>query len=158
MLTVTRKFEFEMAHYLPYHQGRCGHLHGHSYKMEVTVTNKDTNSITASSNSRDPAEGMIVDFQVLKQIVTTEILDIYDHSFTVWEGAITNPSLSEYIDNENNDPNNRINCVDYNPTVENMSIRFGNILSEALAAKNLKLVKLRLYETSNSYADYYPDL
>lgn len=64
---ITKKFDFEAAHHLPWHQGKCKTLHGHSYKLEVSV----------SGNLNE--NGVIIDFGDLKKIVNEIILEIYDH-------------------------------------------------------------------------------
>lgn len=74
MITVTKKFSFEACHHLPHYVGACHNLHGHSYKLSVTVGGniiKDTNN---------PKCGMIVDFKDLKKIVKENVVDKYDHS------------------------------------------------------------------------------
>ena len=74
MLTVTKHFGFEACHHLPYYEGACHNIHGHSYKLDVTVGGniiKDTNN---------PKCGMIVDFKDLKKIVKESVVDRYDHS------------------------------------------------------------------------------
>ena len=74
MLTVTKHFGFEACHHLPYYEGACHNIHGHSYKLDVTVGGniiKDTNN---------PKCGMIVDFKDLKKIVKENVVDKYDHS------------------------------------------------------------------------------
>ena len=75
MITVTKQFMFEASHNLPHYVGACHNLHGHSYKLEVTVTggiNYDTNN---------PKCGMIMDFKDLKDIVQGTVIDKYDHSY-----------------------------------------------------------------------------
>lgn len=67
-VSVTKSFGFEASHYLPEYDGACNRLHGHSYKMQVTV-----------SGSVDEATGMVVDFNVLKSIVNKEVVNKYDH-------------------------------------------------------------------------------
>ena len=67
-VSVTKGFCFEAAHHLPKYDGACNRLHGHSYKMQVTV-----------SGSVDEATGMIVDFNVLKKVVNDKVVDKYDH-------------------------------------------------------------------------------
>ena len=74
MISVTKIFMFEACHNLPYYDGACHNLHGHSYKLEVTVKG---DIITDINN---PKCGMIVDFKDLKQIVKDVALDKYDHS------------------------------------------------------------------------------
>lgn len=74
MLTVTKIFKFEAAHWLPFYDGACHNLHGHSYKLEVTVTGK------INENVENPQCGMIIDFSVLKGIVEEKIIRRFDHS------------------------------------------------------------------------------
>lgn len=74
MLTVTKIFKFEAAHWLPFYDGACHNLHGHSYKLEVTVTGE------VKENVKNPQCGMIIDFSVLKGIVEEKIIRRFDHS------------------------------------------------------------------------------
>lgn len=67
--TVTRTFRFEAAHQLPWHEGKCRHLHGHSYRLEVTV-----------AGPVGP-QGIVVDFADLRAVVEREVLERYDHRF-----------------------------------------------------------------------------
>lgn len=64
---VTRSFTFEAAHRLPWHDGPCRRLHGHSYRLEVTVEGPIGD------------QGMVLDFQDLAAVVRREIVDRYDH-------------------------------------------------------------------------------
>src|SRR5207248_2369571 len=66
---VTRSFTFEAAHQLPWHAGRCRDLHGHGYRLEVTV----------EGNVRD--DGMVVDFDELATLVQRDVLERYDHRY-----------------------------------------------------------------------------
>ena len=67
--SVIRTFGFEAAHQLPWHEGRCRNLHGHSYRLEVTV--------------EGPLDehGVVIDFADLKAVVQREVLDRYDHRY-----------------------------------------------------------------------------
>jgi 6-pyruvoyltetrahydropterin/6-carboxytetrahydropterin synthase len=66
-LSVTKLFEFEAAHLLPKHEGKCRFLHGHSFKLEVTIAGHVDD------------RGMIMDYSNLKSIVTTSVVDLLDH-------------------------------------------------------------------------------
>ena len=68
MITITKIFRFEASHSLPKHKGKCKNLHGHSYKLEVTVGSKQLNE-----------KDMVMDFGDLKKIVNKEIIDKLDH-------------------------------------------------------------------------------
>ena len=69
-VSVTKCFGFEAAHHLPDYEGACNSLHGHSSKLQVTV-----------SGSVDEMSGMIVDFGVLKTVVNEQIVNRYDHQY-----------------------------------------------------------------------------
>jgi len=66
---VTRAFSFEAAHQLDWHSGACKNLHGHSYRLEVTVAGDlDDN-------------GIVIDFADLSDVVQQTVLDVYDHTY-----------------------------------------------------------------------------
>lgn len=69
-ITITKRFTFEAAHNLPQHKGKCHHIHGHSYILEVTI-----------QGEKNFATGMIMDFGDLKDIVNEKIVEIYDHKY-----------------------------------------------------------------------------
>lgn len=70
-LSITKIYRFEAAHQLVGHEGKCARLHGHSYKLEVTVTG----SVIRQGSS----EGMVIDFGDLSAVVEREIISQWDH-------------------------------------------------------------------------------
>ncbi len=66
---VTRSFTFEAAHFLPWHPGRCRNLHGHSYRLEVSV-----------AGDLDP-NGIVIDFADLAAVVRREVIERFDHTY-----------------------------------------------------------------------------
>src|SRR6267378_1409496 len=64
---VTRSFSFEAAHHLPWHPGRCRRLHGHHYRLEVTVEGPVGD------------HGVVIDFDDLRSVVEHEIVEPWDH-------------------------------------------------------------------------------
>ena len=34
-MIIIKEFDFDAAHYLPAYNGKCEHLHGHTYKLVV---------------------------------------------------------------------------------------------------------------------------
>lgn len=66
--SVARKFSFEAAHFLPRYEGKCKHMHGHRWEVEVKL-----------EGQIDPSSGMILDFSLLKKDMTAEFLELYDH-------------------------------------------------------------------------------
>ncbi len=79
---VTKEFVFDSAHYLPYYEGKCENLHGHTYKMHVTVQ--------AEKNEEHNKSGMAFDFVLLKKAVKENIVNIWDHQ--LMNDHIENPS------------------------------------------------------------------
>jgi 6-pyruvoyltetrahydropterin/6-carboxytetrahydropterin synthase len=76
---VKRLFDFEAAHELPNHPGKCRHLHGHSYRLGVTV-----------DRPIDPVSGLAIDFSDLKAVVQREVVDVLDHRYV--NDVVENPS------------------------------------------------------------------
>ncbi len=72
--TITKIFRFEAAHNLPGHRGKCAHLHGHSYRLEVTLSGPIKDDPGQSDH------GMVMDFGDLSGIVRASILERLDHS------------------------------------------------------------------------------
>ena len=66
---ITKVFSFEAAHQLPWHQGKCRNLHGHTYRLEVTI---------AGPINED---GVVADFSDIGAVVKRTIVDKYDHQF-----------------------------------------------------------------------------
>lgn len=73
VIKVTKSFTFDAAHFLPNHKGKCAAMHGHTYRLEVTVIRQ--NGLIDSGSD----EGMVIDFYDLKGIVTAEVIDKLDH-------------------------------------------------------------------------------
>ncbi|MDD5050514.1 MAG: 6-carboxytetrahydropterin synthase QueD [Candidatus Pacebacteria bacterium] len=69
--TIGKTFTFEAAHQLPDYKGKCARLHGHSYKLSV--------SVSGEKQEDGPHKGMIIDLVVLSEIVHAEIIDKWDH-------------------------------------------------------------------------------
>lgn len=67
MLTVTKEFTFDAAHYLTQYYGKCENLHGHTYKLHVTLSGEMQQN------------GLLIDFVILKRIVKKHVLDFLDH-------------------------------------------------------------------------------
>ena len=73
-IRITKQFTFETGHALYGYDGKCRNVHGHSYKLSVTVIGTP---ITDTSNVK---LGMVIDFGDLKKIVKEEIVDPFDHA------------------------------------------------------------------------------
>jgi 6-pyruvoyltetrahydropterin/6-carboxytetrahydropterin synthase len=140
-IRITKTFEFEMAHALWDYDGLCSNIHGHSYKLFVTIIGKP-------NNKPQPKQGMVIDFGELKKVVNQEIIDKYDHALVVNNKAPVN--LFEHL----NQMYDRYYVKDYQPTCENLLIEFVEILKNKLPGE-ASLFSLKLQETSSSFAEWF---
>jgi 6-pyruvoyltetrahydropterin/6-carboxytetrahydropterin synthase len=141
-IRVTKQFNFESAHALWNYDGKCKNIHGHSYKLFVTVYG------TPIFDPENVKHGMLIDFGDLKDIVKINIIDRFDHAVILninapYQEMIKVPQMFE-----------RFITTDYQPTCENMVCHFSEIIKRKLP-HGVELFSLRLYETENSYAEWF---
>ena len=142
-IRITKQFSFETGHALYGYDGKCKNVHGHSYKLSVTVIGTP---ITDRSNVKF---GMVIDFSDLKKIVKEEIVDVFDHA-TVFNQ--TTPHLELAIELKNR--GHEVILVDYQPTSENMVIDFAVKIRNRLPV-SVQLFSLKLQETETSFAEWF---
>jgi 6-pyruvoyltetrahydropterin/6-carboxytetrahydropterin synthase len=148
-VSITRRFEWDAAHRVLGHEGKCRHLHGHRYVAEVTVAAPELDSL-----------GRVVDFSVLKEKLGEWIDTHWDHN------AILHPDdpLVELLENQHLSRNGRhpwtMNNLrglhERNPTAENIAAQLAYTASQLLMHLSLEVVHVRVYETPNCFADYRP--
>lgn len=142
-IRITKQFNFETGHALYGYDGKCRNVHGHSYKLSVTVIGKP---ITETDHVK---LGMVIDFGDLKKIVKEEIVDQFDHA-TVFNKNTPHVELAkELIDRGHN-----VILADYQPTSENMVIDFAAKIKARLP-QDIKLHSLKLQETDTSFAEWF---
>ncbi len=141
-IRITREFSFEGAHALRGYDGKCSHIHGHSYRMAVTVIGEPV----AEENS--PKKGMVIDFTDLKRIVNETITDRFDHALVMSRDS----SLADQIEKVYGN----VIIVDFQPTSEMLVSYFAKIISERLP-EGVKLFCIKLWETRNSCAAWYSE-
>jgi 6-pyruvoyltetrahydropterin/6-carboxytetrahydropterin synthase len=142
VIRVTSEFTFEMAHALKDYDGPCRNVHGHSYRLFVTVTGIPVN------DNQNPKNGMVIDFTELKEIVLKKIINLFDHSVVV-----SNDFDREKLEMIKKAFGNAV-IVDYQPTCENLVADFADRLKETIPGR-VKLHSLKLFETARSYAEWY---
>jgi len=142
-IRITKHFNFETAHALYGYDGKCKNIHGHSYQLYVTIIGTPINDANHVKN------GMVLDFGDLKRIVKSEIVDVFDHA-TVLNKNSTHAALAEKI--KPHSP--KVLLVNYQPTSENMLVDFAKKIGKHLP-NSVKLHSLKLYETNNSYAEWF---
>ncbi|MEA2041051.1 MAG: 6-carboxytetrahydropterin synthase [Bacteroidota bacterium] len=144
MIRVSKQFNFESAHALWNYDGKCKNIHGHTYKLFVTIIGKPSEDVSS------PKNGMVMDFGDLKKIVKSKIVDIYDHALIISKAAKFNASgIGKQM-------YERFITTDYQPTCENMVSDFAQIIKKELP-KTVNLHSVRLYETETSYAEWYAE-
>ena len=142
-IRITKEFSFETGHALYGYDGKCRNVHGHSYKLAVTVIGKPI------SNSSNVKFGMVIDFGDLKKIVKEEIVNVFDHA-TVFNKNTPHVELAKELE----DRGHNVLLVNYQPTSEMMVIDFAKKIKSRLP-DNIKLHSLKLRETDTSFAEWY---
>jgi len=136
-VTITRVFEIDYGHRLLKHPGKCVNYHGHRGRFEVTV--------------RAPvgADGMVVDFGVIKHALGNWLDAYWDHAMILQAGD----ELYERM----RDMGMKVYLLEAPPTVENLVQHFALDIARGLlrhADEALVLEHVRLYETPNCWADW----
>lgn len=142
-IRITKQFNFETGHALYGYDGKCRNVHGHSYKLSVTVIGTP---ITDTSHVK---LGMVIDFGDLKKIVKEEIVDKFDHA-TVFNKNTPHVDLAKEL----TDRGHNVILADYQPTSENMVIDFAKKIKSRLP-ENIQLFSLKLQETDTSFAEWF---
>ncbi|MFO7924562.1 MAG: 6-carboxytetrahydropterin synthase [Bacteroidales bacterium] len=141
-IRVTKQFNFEMAHALWNHDGPCSNLHGHSYRLFVTVVGDSAEDIS------NPKNGMVIDFSDLKKIVNEAVINEFDHAVVISrevpEDAYKN--MGQML--------GKLKVMDYQPTCENIITDFARLIGQRLPG-SLELFSLRLHETATSYTEWF---
>ena len=138
-MDVTRRFEFDAGHRLSQHLGKCRNLHGHRYIAELTVS-------TATELGPDQ---MVIDFGVLKKRIGEWIDKHWDHGMVLdaddkyWVKTIEAAGLKLY-------------CMQGPPTAENMAHELVHVAKRLLVDMEVRVTKIRLYETPNCWAEAAP--
>lgn len=147
-VTITKTVEFDAGHRVPDHKSKCRNMHGHRYKLLVTLSGIVIDEPGSSDN------GMVVDFGDVKDIATKVIHDRFDHAFIVWEQDTLGLEALRVL----GDSHNTV-VVPFVPTAENLAAYCFDLLDGAfnrVYSSNTNGVQLhcvRLFETPNSYAD-----
>lgn len=141
-IRVTKIFEFEAAHALDCHDGKCSNIHGHSYKLHVTVIGKPNRS------KGDAKDGMVIDFSDIKHIVKTMVVNPFDHALVLEKDS---PYLTDELRQRQ-----KLILYDLQPTAENMIIDMVDRIQQKMPSE-IKLYSVKLYETASSFAAWYAE-
>lgn len=137
-VSITKILRFEAAHVIHGHSGGCGHIHGHSYELHVTI------ALAQSLPGYIDGLGMVFDFKELKKLMNDNVIGLLDHKLLVSKMHLEVSGLSFSQD--------EMLVLDAEPTAENLLI-FINEKATGLLPEQVKLSVLRLWETRDSYAE-----
>ena len=139
MIRITKAFKFEMAHALHGYDGLCKNIHGHSYRLWVTIRGEIKND---KGHKKD---GMLMDFDEIKQIIKPEIIEKYDHSLVLNANSPhAEIDLSTF---------EKVFYLPFQPTSENLVNDFAKLIKSNLP-ENIELLKVVLSETTTSFAEW----
>ena len=140
---ITKVFKFETGHALYGYDGLCKNVHGHSYKLSVTISG------IPISDSKNKKYVMVMDFGDLKEIVNKIITSPFDHA-TVLNINSPHKELADSMEAQGH----KIVRVEYQPTIEMMIIDFADRIESKLPP-NVSLIHLILRETETCYAEWH---
>ena len=133
MTTVTKTVKFDAAHVLTDHQGLCRNLHGHTYRVDVSVATE--------------ADGdMVIDFKELKGVLAEVVLDRFDHSFIYNTGSDGESEIAAVVEKHGM----RTVAIPFRSTVENLAKMFYNELKGRISG----LSAVKVWETADNSAEY----
>ena len=143
-MQITTRLEFDAGHRIPSHKSQCRNLHGHRYVIEITLSGD------IIRNEGISEQGMVMDFADVKAIARREVVDKWDHAFLVYQG---DTAVLNFL---NTLPDHKTVVMRDVPTAENMAAEAFRILQACYRdtyGNHLKLERVRLFETPNSWVD-----
>lgn len=135
MITVTKTVKFDAAHVLTNHQGLCKNLHGHTYRVDVSVT-----------QAEGDASDMVIDFKDLKKIATEVICDRFDHAFIYNTQSEGEREIAAVVEKHGM----RTVALQFRSTAENLARMFFGELKSRIPG----ISSVRVWETADSCAEY----
>ena len=135
MITVTKTVKFDAAHVLTNHQGLCKNLHGHTYRVDVSVAQ-------AADDDRD----MVIDFKDLKGIANEVVCDRFDHAFIYNTESAGECEIAAVVEKNGM----RTVAIPFRSTAENLAKLFFNDLKARIPG----LAAVKVWETADSSAEY----
>lgn len=138
MYQLTAEHSFDSAHFLAGYDGKCGNLHGHRWRVLLTVQSE-----TLREDRQQ--KGMCVDFAELKKDLRTE-LDALDHVLIIEQGSLRESTMKALQEEKF-----QVVEMPFRPTAEN----FARYFYELFTLKGYPVAKVEVYETPNNSAVYF---
>ncbi|WP_423191983.1 6-carboxytetrahydropterin synthase QueD [Cupriavidus sp. H18C2] len=143
-VSITRRLEFDAGHRIPSHGGQCRNIHGHRYRLDLTLAGEVLRQEGASD------DGMILDFGDIKALANEHLVSKWDHAFLIDRGDTALLNFLQSMDNH------KTVVIDSIPTVENLAQAAFDILAPVFKdcfGHHLQLTRLVLFETPNCWAE-----
>lgn len=138
MYQLTIEHSFDSAHFLAGYDGKCGNLHGHRWRVLLTVQSE-------TLREDQQQKGMCVDFAELKKDLRTE-LDALDHVLIIEQGSLRESTMKALQEEKF-----QVVEMPFRPTAEN----FARYFYELFTLKGYPVAKVEVYETPNNSAVYF---
>jgi 6-pyruvoyltetrahydropterin/6-carboxytetrahydropterin synthase len=135
MLTITKSVKFDAAHVLTNHKGLCKNLHGHTYRVDVCVSQADGDS-----------SDMVMDFKDVKRICAETVLEKFDHAFIYDETSVGESEIAAVIAKHGM----RATALPFRSTAENLAKWIYTELKREIP----DLASVKVFETADSCAEY----
>ena len=135
MVTVTKTIKFDAAHVLTNHEGLCKNLHGHTYRVDVSVTQGDGDT-----------SDMVIDFKDLKRIASEVVCERFDHAFIYNTESAGEREIAAVVEKNGM----RTVAIPFRSTAENLAKMFFADLKARIPA----LSAVKVWETADSCAEY----
>ena len=146
MYSIKRWVETDTGHRVPNHNSKCKNFHGHRYRWEAEL---EGDIVTESGVSN---EGMIMDFSEISNILNTEIHDLVDHAFILYEGDELGINAISLLGE-----NHRTVIVPFIPTAENLARWAYELVKPKIISKYGNKIILKSFivrETPKSHASW----
>ena len=140
-MRITKEFRFDAAHRILGHRGKCAWLHGHTYRLSVTV-----------EAARLDALDMVLDFDDLATIVRASVLDRWDHAALLRRDDPLVPAIAA----AQAEAPERLVLLGENPTAEVMAREAFDAIAKRLP-EGVTLASVTVWETPTAGSEYRRD-
>lgn len=147
-MQITKEVTFDCAHMLSGHEGLCANLHGHTYRVQVTIH--------GTPLVKGPSMGMLLDFKDLKNVIKLKIMDQFDHA-VIFSDVLMRNDAEEALLKWAKENRMRHFIMPGRTTAEEMAEYFKGVIGWELGAEvkfdNISAVSVKVWETPNSFAE-----
>lgn len=141
---ITKEITFDMAHMLSNYNGKCANLHGHTYKLQVTVEGE------VDEDSR-----MVIDFNRLKEAIEDCVMERLDHAVAFSDTMFRGEAEDELLKWAEKYGMKYQIIANGKTTCENMAVEIKKLLNDYLFNDGFHCkVFVKLWETPTSFAEF----